>query len=555
MSNFKHASKYDPKTNIFYIPWSQTNVIEDSSEEYCIIYTRVSSRKQMEEWDGIETQKTTCEERARRNNIILLEFFSDEAISWAEINRPWFEDAIKFLKKENKNHIKIKYFVCTELSRIVRSSNMVEVYSMVDKITATGCKVQTISGHIDTSTNEWKFFNTIKHWMAWYERDIIAQRTKNNMRWRMLQWDYVFTPPAWYKYEKENQVIWKKSNSHLIKNEFWDLIGKWLSMYANGELLSRKDLHTFLDEWGCKTNAQYLRPKKLHKQFIDRLFDPVRLFLYSGYIVYPERWIVEPVEAKHEPIITLQTAKKIITLQQDKQTEKSKTVRKDVSKDMPLRWLLICSCCQRKLTWWRSKGKLGKKYLYYRCQSEECEEKTNISGPRLHKEFRELLQSVSPSQEIMNIYEILFHEILENKLGVQVNLIKKKEKQMAQIQKQIDQITEKILAINNPVLVQDIEKKYVQLQNDLQKIEQSIAEIQEKQEGYSENIEPLMEILKNPVSIWDIEHIELKKLLLACLFGGSISYNKKTGYWTHQIPLYNWYFSTLTRPNNWMGNG
>lgn len=44
-------------------------------------------------------------------------------------------------------------------------------------------------------------------------------------------------------------------------------------------------------------------------------------------------------------------------------------------------------------------------------------------------------------------------------------------------------------------------------------------------------------ILINPKFIWDLNNLELQRMLINILFSGKIYYNKKTGFQTPEIPL------------------
>lgn len=214
-----------------------------------------------------------------------------------------------------------------------------------------------------------------------------------------MEWYYTFHLPMWYEYEKTNKQIWKKSNSLVIKSDFGAIIGKWLTMYSEWELLTKKDLLQYLRDTWCETNAQYLKPKKLHKSLINRLLDPKRLFFYAWYIVYPDRWITEPVEAKHEWIISLDVAKVLIHRQENssEQFKASRLSKCANETEIPLRGILTCHNCKKKFvaSWssWRNK-----RYLYYTCKNKECETK-NVSGSMIHEEFAKLLKEMMPCSE------------------------------------------------------------------------------------------------------------------------------------------------------------
>lgn len=46
-----------------------------------VIYTRVSSKKQVRTGNGLDSQKRMCEDYASKNNLSIVEYFSDGGVS------------------------------------------------------------------------------------------------------------------------------------------------------------------------------------------------------------------------------------------------------------------------------------------------------------------------------------------------------------------------------------------------------------------------------------------------------------------------------------------
>jgi len=45
--------------------------------------------------------------------------------------------------------------------------------------------------------------------------------------------------------------------------------------------------------------------------FIKRIFEVEKLYFYAGYIIKPSHGIIKPIEAVHQPLITISTLHKI----------------------------------------------------------------------------------------------------------------------------------------------------------------------------------------------------------------------------------------------------
>ena len=63
-------------------------------------------------------------------------------------------EAIKFLKTENKKYTKIHYFVVTDPDRIARPDDIVEALNLEQEIEAHGVKIVTANNRRDTDTDE-----------------------------------------------------------------------------------------------------------------------------------------------------------------------------------------------------------------------------------------------------------------------------------------------------------------------------------------------------------------------------------------------------------------
>jgi len=61
---------------------------EDTKLSHAVIYCRVSSKRQVKEGHGLESQETRCREYAARRGYEVLEVFLDKAVSGGRLDRP-----------------------------------------------------------------------------------------------------------------------------------------------------------------------------------------------------------------------------------------------------------------------------------------------------------------------------------------------------------------------------------------------------------------------------------------------------------------------------------
>lgn len=64
-----------------------------------VTYSRVSSKRQVLEGNGLKSQATRCRDYAERRGLTVIKSFEERAVSGGEIDRPAFEALLSFIKK------------------------------------------------------------------------------------------------------------------------------------------------------------------------------------------------------------------------------------------------------------------------------------------------------------------------------------------------------------------------------------------------------------------------------------------------------------------------
>ena len=95
------------------------NINDASAPNDCVIYTRVSSVKQLKEGDGLESQKRSCSEFAKSKGYNAIEVFAD-VISGSKLDRPGMNAMLKqlnFMKAQNAGSTSV---IIDDISRLAR---------------------------------------------------------------------------------------------------------------------------------------------------------------------------------------------------------------------------------------------------------------------------------------------------------------------------------------------------------------------------------------------------------------------------------------------------
>jgi DNA invertase Pin-like site-specific DNA recombinase len=324
----------------------------------CFIYARVSDPKQVSEWNGAENQLISCEYFAKEMAFDIEESFKDEWVSWRLASRKGFDLMMKKLREANKYKVEIDYVIISEYSRFSRNVKLWVSEQMEDEIKETWCNIYFVRNKLSTGDKGSQMQLDQEKIKAKYESVENSERTIDRMTARMRLGYYVLPAPVWYTYEKVSTGH-KKSQSYIQKKEGTaQIIKEWLEWFATWIYQTRPQLLKFFNDKLLKSNAHNSNIWKLRDSFISRILDIDKLYFYAGYIIYPKFWILEPIKAKHEAIISYDTRYKI-KQKIDSKWNKKYGFRKDSSELYPLRWVLFCPHCNSPLTaggskwnWW-----------------------------------------------------------------------------------------------------------------------------------------------------------------------------------------------------------
>ena len=488
-----------------------------------VIYVRVSSEGQVNQWHGLESQETICRERCQRQlwlEIEVVQVFREEGVSGKYMDRKAMNEAIKFLGKENKKYTKIHYFVVTDADRIARPDDIAEAFALEQSIEGLDVKIVTVNSKRDTETDEGKFLHTIQYAVAGLERRKILRRTMNG-RLNALKrgWRPFTNPPVWYLREKSQE----KWYIDVIDKVKWIIIKEGLELYAFNPLFTKSQLYHFRKEKGLQT---WKSKGRLYISFIEKTFRDYRLYFYAWYIYYPEWEINDPIKWKQEALVSIEVIKKIMEKESLK-TKKIKSPNFDNNLKLhPLKWIITCFGCGRKLGCYASKWN-GWTYYYYNCWNMYCLERPNIRKETLEKEFEGLIEKMKLPKSVFQEYQrILLKERQESKNRKTIS-IPQLQWQLLSIQVKLKNIENKVLTITNERLIIKLEEErstLESLQNDLVK---KINNHKNDEDNFEMTLAQSEPMFTNPVLMRNKSSFEIRQLLTMVWFGKVLYYKKK----------------------------
>jgi len=156
-------------------------------------YARVSTEEQAREGISLEVQKDKIEKYVELHNLELLKVITDEGKSGKDLDRGGINEILSLIKDKSVSHI-----VVYKMDRLTRRT--FDLLYLVEEVFKKN-KVQfhSITERIDTTTAQGNFFLTIIGAMAQMERDLISERTKAVLQYKIQKLEYVGSPALGYE--------------------------------------------------------------------------------------------------------------------------------------------------------------------------------------------------------------------------------------------------------------------------------------------------------------------------------------------------------------------
>ncbi len=250
----------------------------------------------------------------------------------------------------------IDVVIITDISRLAR--NTVDFLLLADELDKNNVKIVSLKENIDLTSPTGKLITTFIAALAQYERETIAARTKDKVKWRAEQGLPIGPPPIGYIMKDKKYVIEGKYAKHIKACD---------NLY-----LDRQSGDVVVQEF---YNRGYRTPsnKIYNKPMICRI---LRNPTYVAKIEYEGKIF----DAQWEPIRSWDTHQKIQKIMDRNTRHRHSPQRQSQEHVYLLQGLLRCSVCEHMMTPKPGTGRSGKYYPYYACSN--AEKAAGLSCPR-----------------------------------------------------------------------------------------------------------------------------------------------------------------------------
>ncbi len=475
-----------------------------------IIYCRVSSKKQVTDGNGLDSQEQVCRAWAKQRGLVIERVFREEGVSGGKEDRPALDAMLEFLFASKEQYIVLFY----DVSRVARDTEI--FWNIYNRIVAKGHKLDTTQNKIE-DTPVGKFITTITAAQSQLFREENAIKTKNNMKVHAKQGYWIFRAPTGYLPTRVGKYI------HLTRNEpTATYLQHALEGFANNRFLTQKDVYNFL----CDKTIVGFNNKPIHVtlNFVKNLLTNEK---YTGCFAYPE-WNIPYQQWHIEPIITTECFNAIQDRIKGRKSNKKTRKYNKSDEDFPLRRWVKCAACGHLMTADKPRSKSGKHHLYYHCYNKDCPMgNKNIQQKVMHEDFEQLLQKITPAKDLLN----LTAEITKRAYNDKYHYVQQQRKDIAQQiekKKQEKENTFNLLVAGN---ISDetksiCDKHICALESEIKLLEHQLTEPQDEPLPLDSALDTVLAFVQKPVQIWQTGDYAQRQGVLNLCFSDKISYDK-----------------------------
>ena len=419
-----------------------------------VIYTRVSSDKQVRDGHGLESQLFYCKRLAKEKSIKVIDVFEDPGISGKLLYRPGLDRLTQFLMARKKP----TWLIIDDLDRLSRLEPY-DYFHLKRELVSHGAKLISVNDDLETESPESELLENLKISFSSYLRKKNQQRVNSKMRARLRNGYWVFHPPAGYLLE-DKILLPDPYNTPLIQKIFSDF-----SSDAYPSIQSLKESSAFKGLLNPKTNKPYLqRPETLRNILTNKM--------YIGKIEFL-KWDIKDIEGHHDAIISSE----IFEETQEKLRGKKKKKHRHISlNEFPLKGDLVCGKCKSTLVASYSTGR-SSKYPYYRCKSSSSNCQTtpkNLPREMVHDQFLKLLSKAAIKKEVLLLADKVLEDTFNKKSKHLIGIQKTNSERIIDLEKRKGQQMKKILSISNEYVLKSLDDEITSIDSEIRHLRKEI---------------------------------------------------------------------------------
>ena len=290
----------------------------------CVAYMRVSTEKQAEEGNGLESQKRDIENYCKKNEYIITDYYIDDGYTGANMDRPELQRLISDCVAK-----RIKCVVAFKLDRLSRS--MVDGIYMIERVfQPNNILFKCVHDSISYDSPMEQAYTQMMAAFAQLDKNTTLLRMRGGMLERVKQgyWMGGGNTPYCYSYSKETGTLVPIPERKKQANEAIDL---FLQGYSDVKI---RDMLGFKSEMVVRS---------LLTSLVNIGYIPYKGKIYKG---------------KHEPIFEIDKFNLAQEVRKNRRKKKTTCINKEPNLLTGLCYCGVCGCSMRYQKWTHGKHKI-----------------------------------------------------------------------------------------------------------------------------------------------------------------------------------------------------
>ena len=483
-----------------------------SSTSNCVIYTRVSTDDQAKEGVSLDGQEKMCLSHAKRNNLTVQKIFREEGVSAKTMNRPQLTEMLQYVIAKESN---IDTIIIWKIDRISRKA--LDYQLLKEKLVSQGISLVSATESF-TNSAAGILGEGMVALLAEFENNVRSERVVLGMKERISKGSWLHVAPTGYSNYKDSE-----GRPTLSLNESSESVRELLELFSTGEYTQLQLMN--------KAKKDGLTSKKGNPITFNAMGKMLRNPIYAGKV--KSSLTAEIMDGLHEPLITIETYHRNMQLLNPAYKLNS---QKHTDSNWPLRNSFTkCAFCSLPITGGSVKGNTKRydKYQCRQCRKSEVGVSTGIDRDKLHSEFRDLLDSISPNDEVLSIFKSKVLKAWKNR----VEQLRTSKNSLQAKQDSLELKKERILDLYIEGGL-SVEEKASQLS----KVDAALIDVSRQLDAVSglknERIEILdysLKFISNLSKIWDDSDVDAKSRLQNIVFPEGVKYEFGKGFRTPEI--------------------
>ncbi|MBO9466727.1 recombinase family protein [Tropicibacter sp. R15_0] len=511
---------------------------QKNSPDKAVIYCRVSSRAQETEGHGLTGQETRCREYASSKGYDVVAVFPDTISGGLDfMKRPGMVALLSFLEAQPDEKFVV---IFDDPKRFARSTRF--HLDLREALRKRGASIECLNFKFEEDSPEGEFIETIIAAQGELERKQNGRQVGQKMKARMQNGFWIHNPPIGYRYETH-----PGRGKVLVPNPPFDsIIREAFHGFASGRFQTQAEVMRFFESFPDFPRNKHGQIKQ--QRVTDILTQPV----YTGHIC-SETYGIKWLKAQHEPLISLETFEKV---QERRDGAAYAPKRKNIGDEFALRGIAVCGGCNVPLRSSLARGKMGKRYPYYLCQTKTCDHYgKSIRRDVLEGEVGKLIKDLQPSPGLIALARAMFRKAWDARDAQAKTIRAAATRQIKAIEKETATLLNRIMGATNTQVIAAYETK-------LAEMEKEKAILAEKRDNqivptgtFEEKLEPLLLFLSNPLKLWDSGSVFARRAVLKLAFADRITYDRINGPRTPEMSFLFKALSGLSGPFERSGAG